>query len=69
LAPAHDVVEEMIIAFLIVCEPRVEDVVIAPVLVFLDFAELELGVIALELPLVLVLVPTGVIPVFMTRGL
>jgi hypothetical protein len=44
-------------------------VVIAPVLVFLDFAELELGVIALELPLVLVLVPTGVIPVFMTRGL
>lgn len=62
------------VVFLIVCVPRVEDVrledvVIAPVLVFLDFAELELGVIALELPLVLVLVPTGVIPAFMTRGL
>lgn len=64
----------MMVAFLIVCEPRVEDVgledvVVAPALVLLNFAELELGVIALELLLVLVLVPTGVIPAFMTRGL
>jgi hypothetical protein len=46
---------------------KLDDVVIATVLPLFAFAELELGIVALEL--LLELVPTGVIPALITRGL
>jgi hypothetical protein len=44
-----------------------DDAVIATVLPLFAPAEVELGIVALEL--LLVLVPTGVIPALITRGL
>jgi hypothetical protein len=58
----------MVVAFLpLVVDGTGEDVNIATVLPLFAFAELELGIVALEL--LLELVPTGVIPALITRGL